>query len=184
MRTLATWSVPHSSWVFRATTAGQTHWPAVCSCPKGINSCAASQEIPLISRTAWPLKMGQIGYPETSVTTNQRCVKYQKNKYLTLKVDDSVLQSPSLLCLLSQISPNFSLLFCVLNIHFNGTINVRRCFQDFPFFHVLLPHHYIHSPSPLYITLFPPIPPSRPRLSYNKFLEGYVYHNLITWNVL
>jgi len=32
--------------------------------------------------TAWPLKMGPIGFPETSLTTNIRCVTSQKVKIL------------------------------------------------------------------------------------------------------
>ena len=36
--------------------------------------------MPTSSRTAWSLKMGQIGCPETSVTTNQCCVTIQKSE--------------------------------------------------------------------------------------------------------
>jgi hypothetical protein len=32
--------------------------------------------------TAWPLKMGPMGCPETSVTTNQLCVTSQQNEDL------------------------------------------------------------------------------------------------------
>jgi hypothetical protein len=64
------------------------------------------------------MRMGPIGSPETSVTTHERCVKPQNNKYLKLKVDNSVLKSPSLFPVLSQISPTNSLLFYVLNSQF------------------------------------------------------------------
>jgi hypothetical protein len=41
-------------------------------------------------RTAWHFKIGQIGYPETSVTTNQRCETSQKSEDLVLLFIDII----------------------------------------------------------------------------------------------
>jgi hypothetical protein len=41
------------------------------------------------SWTAWPMKMGLLGYPETSVTTNQCCTTSQKSKDLIYTVAEA-----------------------------------------------------------------------------------------------
>jgi hypothetical protein len=37
--------------------------------------------------TAWALKVGSVGFPETSVTTNQCCVTSHKSGDLNIKLD-------------------------------------------------------------------------------------------------